>query len=82
VFPSEAADRWFESRVREGVDGAVFYLPPEDYVLGWDFPRQKHFLDGLLIPSLIVGEDPGAGELGSQLHGSIERFVNAIVLKR
>jgi benzoyl-CoA reductase/2-hydroxyglutaryl-CoA dehydratase subunit BcrC/BadD/HgdB len=82
VFPSEAADRWFKSRVREGVDGAVFYLPPEDYVLGWDFPRQKHFLDDLLIPSLIVGQDPGAGELGSQLHGNIERFVNAIVPKR
>ncbi len=82
VFPSGAADRWFESCVCYGVDGVVFYLPPEDYVLGWDFLRQKHFLDGLLIPSLIVAEDPGAGELGSKLHGSIERFVNAIAPKR
>jgi benzoyl-CoA reductase/2-hydroxyglutaryl-CoA dehydratase subunit BcrC/BadD/HgdB len=82
VFPSGAADRWFESRTREGVDGVVFYLPPEDSVLGWDFPRQKRFLDGLQIPSLVVGEDLGDGELSSELHGSIERFVNAIAAKR
>jgi benzoyl-CoA reductase/2-hydroxyglutaryl-CoA dehydratase subunit BcrC/BadD/HgdB len=82
VFPAGAADCWFESRVREGVDGVVFYLPPEDSVLGWDFPRQKHFLDGLPIPSLVVNEDPGSGELSSELHGSIERFVKAIAAKR
>ena len=82
VFPAAAADCWFESRVREGVDGVVFYLPPEDSALGWDFPRQKQFLDGLPIPSLVVDEDPGAGELSSGLQGNIERFVNAIAAKR
>jgi benzoyl-CoA reductase/2-hydroxyglutaryl-CoA dehydratase subunit BcrC/BadD/HgdB len=82
VFPPGAADRWFESRVREGVDGVVFYLPPEDSVLGWDFPRQKHFLDGLHIPSLVVEEDPCAGGPGPELHASIARFVNAIAAER
>jgi benzoyl-CoA reductase/2-hydroxyglutaryl-CoA dehydratase subunit BcrC/BadD/HgdB len=82
VFPSAAADRWFESRVRDGVDGVVFYLPPEDYALRWDFPRQKHFLDGLQIPSLLVAEDPDTVEAGSKLHGNIERFVTAIAPKR
>ena len=81
VFPPHAADRWFESRVREGVDGVVFYLPPEDYVLGWDYPRQKQFLDGLGIPSLAVREDAGVGELSSESHESIERFVNGIPQK-
>jgi benzoyl-CoA reductase/2-hydroxyglutaryl-CoA dehydratase subunit BcrC/BadD/HgdB len=81
VFPADAADRWFESRVREGVDGVVFYLPPEDYVLGWDYPRQKQFLDGVGIPSMAVREDARAGELSSELHESIERFVNEIVQK-
>ena len=82
VFPSGAADRWFESRVRDGMDGAVFYLPAEDYVLGWDYPRQKLFLDGLGIPSLVVREDPAAGELSSETHESIERFVEGIARKR
>lgn len=82
VFPLDAADRWFESRVREGVDGVVFYLPPEDYVLGWDYPRQKQFLDGLGIPSLVVREDAGAGELSSESHENIERFVGGIAQKR
>lgn len=82
VFPPSAADRWFESRVREGVDGVVFYLPSEDYALGWDYPRQKLFLDGLGISSLVIREDPIAGELSSETHRSIEHFVKEIARKR
>ncbi len=81
VFPPDAADHWFESRVREDVDGVVFYLPPEDYVLAWDYPRQKQFLDGLGIPSLAVREDVRVGELSLESHENIERFVNGIAQK-
>ena len=79
VFPPKAADRWFRSRMTESVDGVVFYLPPKDYVAGWDYPRQKHFLDRLGIPSMVVGEDSDAGELSSESHESIERFVHETV---
>jgi hypothetical protein len=68
--------------VRKGVDGVVFYLPPEDYVLGWDYPRQKRFLEKLGIPSLIVREDSGAEKLSAESHESIERFVKEIARKR
>lgn len=82
MFPRDVADHWFESRVREGVDGVVFYLPSEDFALGWDYPRQKVFLDGLGIPSIVVREDPAAGELSSQSHESIKQFVKGIAPKR
>jgi benzoyl-CoA reductase/2-hydroxyglutaryl-CoA dehydratase subunit BcrC/BadD/HgdB len=82
VFPPDAADRWFESRVRDGVGGVVFYLPSEDCVLGWDYPRQKVFLDGLGIPSIVLCDDPAAEELSAQSHESIERFVKGIARKR
>jgi benzoyl-CoA reductase/2-hydroxyglutaryl-CoA dehydratase subunit BcrC/BadD/HgdB len=82
VFPRDAADQWFDSRVRDGVQGVVFYLPSEDCVLGWDYPRQKVFLDGLGIPSLVVREDPAAGEMSSASHENIERFVKEIARKR
>jgi benzoyl-CoA reductase/2-hydroxyglutaryl-CoA dehydratase subunit BcrC/BadD/HgdB len=82
VFPADAADRWFGYRVRDSVDGVVFYLPPEDYVLGWDYPRQKHFLDGLGIPSLMVRDDPGVGELSSESRENMGRFVKEIARKR
>ena len=75
VFPPEAADRWFQSSVTNGVDGVVFYLPPEDYVAGWDYPRQKRFLDGLGIRSIAVREDAGAGALSLKVRESIEQFV-------
>jgi benzoyl-CoA reductase/2-hydroxyglutaryl-CoA dehydratase subunit BcrC/BadD/HgdB len=82
VFPPDAADHWFESRVRDGVDGVVFYLPSEDCVLGWDYPRQKVFLDGLGIPSIAVRDDPASGVSSSETHESIERFVKGMARKR
>jgi benzoyl-CoA reductase/2-hydroxyglutaryl-CoA dehydratase subunit BcrC/BadD/HgdB len=52
--PADVADRWFESTARSGVDGVVFYLPPEEYVAGWDYPRRKRLLDAMGIPSLVL----------------------------
>lgn len=82
VFPPQAADRWFQSIVTDGIDGVVFYLPVEDYVAGWDYPRHKRFLDGLGIRSLVVREDLGAGEMSLKAHESIERFVRETARKR
>jgi benzoyl-CoA reductase/2-hydroxyglutaryl-CoA dehydratase subunit BcrC/BadD/HgdB len=58
TFPDSVADSWFEDRSREGIEGVVFYLPGDDYVSGWDYPRQKTFLDALGIPSLVIRDDP------------------------
>jgi len=53
VFPSEVADAWFHRKARE-VDGVIFYLSPEDDVLGWDYPRLRAFLDEHAIPHLML----------------------------
>lgn len=59
TFPGSVADSWFEDRLREGIEGVVFYLPEDDYVSGWDYPRQKNFLDAVGVPSLVIRDDPG-----------------------
>jgi benzoyl-CoA reductase/2-hydroxyglutaryl-CoA dehydratase subunit BcrC/BadD/HgdB len=56
-FPAGATDRWFQAAALSDIEGVVFYLPPEDDLLGWDYPRQMHFLDEHRIPSLLVRED-------------------------
>jgi benzoyl-CoA reductase/2-hydroxyglutaryl-CoA dehydratase subunit BcrC/BadD/HgdB len=58
IFPGAVADSWFEHRSGEGIEGVVFYLPEDDYVSGWDYPRQKSFLGALGIPSLVIRDDP------------------------
>ncbi|MGH9740066.1 MAG: 2-hydroxyacyl-CoA dehydratase [Candidatus Acidiferrales bacterium] len=58
TFPGSVADSWFENRSREGVEGVVFYLPEDDYIYGWDYPRQKKFLDVIGIPNVVIREDP------------------------
>jgi benzoyl-CoA reductase/2-hydroxyglutaryl-CoA dehydratase subunit BcrC/BadD/HgdB len=74
VFPREVRDEWF-CAMAATVDGVVFYLPPEDDVLGWDYPRLRNALNQRGIPSFLVRED-AAAELSSECHQRIEDFVS------
>lgn len=76
VFPREVADEWFLAN-SANVDGVVFYLPPEDDVLGWDYPGLRKTLDQRGIPSLLVRED-ASEELGAECHQRIEDFVQKL----
>ena len=53
VFPSAIADAWFQCKAT-GVDGVIFYLPQEDDVIGWDYPRLRAFLDERALPHLML----------------------------
>jgi benzoyl-CoA reductase/2-hydroxyglutaryl-CoA dehydratase subunit BcrC/BadD/HgdB len=53
VFPVEIADAWFQRKALE-VDGVIFYLSPEDDVIGWDYPRLRAYLDERAIPHLTL----------------------------
>jgi benzoyl-CoA reductase/2-hydroxyglutaryl-CoA dehydratase subunit BcrC/BadD/HgdB len=80
VFPREVADEWFLA-TSTNVDGVVFYLPPEDDVLGWDYPGLRKTLDQRGIPSLLVRED-ASDELSSECHRRIDGFISSIAKKR
>ncbi|MGA2877750.1 MAG: 2-hydroxyacyl-CoA dehydratase family protein [Bryobacteraceae bacterium] len=56
VFPAELSDAWFHRKASE-VDGVIFYLPQEDDVLGWDYPRLRDYLDERGVPHLMVRSD-------------------------
>jgi benzoyl-CoA reductase/2-hydroxyglutaryl-CoA dehydratase subunit BcrC/BadD/HgdB len=53
VFPAAIADAWFHRKASD-VDGVIFYLPHEDDVLGWDYPRLRAVLDERAIPHLML----------------------------
>jgi benzoyl-CoA reductase/2-hydroxyglutaryl-CoA dehydratase subunit BcrC/BadD/HgdB len=76
LFPFELSDAWFQQTSTDGIDGVVFYLPPEDCVAGWDYPRRRHYLDERRIPHLVVRED--AKSISEECHRHIETFVNSI----
>jgi benzoyl-CoA reductase/2-hydroxyglutaryl-CoA dehydratase subunit BcrC/BadD/HgdB len=76
VFPFEMADAWFQEEAAHGIDGVIFYLPPEDCVAGWDYPRRRHFLDEKGIPHLLVREN--ARSVSEECRAGIEKFVRSI----
>lgn len=76
LFPFEIADARFRRASADGIDGVIFYLPPEDCVAGWDYPRRRRFLDERRIPHLLVRED--ALSLSEECHERIEGFVRSL----
>ncbi len=79
-FPFTRADEWFQQAVVHGIDGVVFYLPPEDCVAGWDYPRRRRYLDEQGIPHLLIRED--ARSLSETSHEQLEQFVSSIGVAR
>jgi benzoyl-CoA reductase/2-hydroxyglutaryl-CoA dehydratase subunit BcrC/BadD/HgdB len=71
VFPSAIADDWFCRKTSE-VDGVIFYLPPDDDVLGWDYPRLRAFLDERAIPHLML-----RSEASEQIEAFVARLRHA-----
>jgi benzoyl-CoA reductase/2-hydroxyglutaryl-CoA dehydratase subunit BcrC/BadD/HgdB len=80
VFPLGIADAWFQRESTDGIDGVIFYLPPEDCIAGWDYPRRRNFLDERKIPHLLVRED--AMSISEECHARIEKFVRGIGIGR
>ena len=76
LFPFEIADAWFQQAATDGIDGVVFYLPQEDCVTGWDYPRRRRYLDEKGIPHLVMREDAAA--ISEEGHERIETFVRGI----
>ncbi len=74
VFPLSAAYAWFLQAL-SSIDGVVFYIPPEDDVFGWDYPRQRAILDQRGIPHLLIRANASLGELSEEWHKKIEDFL-------
>jgi benzoyl-CoA reductase/2-hydroxyglutaryl-CoA dehydratase subunit BcrC/BadD/HgdB len=58
VSPAGERESWFVAQLgRPEVDGVVFYLPPSDHQLGWDYPRLKSLVEECGKPALLVRDD-------------------------
>jgi len=75
MFPAEVADAWFEREALRGIDGVVFYLPPEDDIRGWDYPRQKKFLEERGVAHLLIREEVSEATTSASLREQIAAFI-------
>jgi benzoyl-CoA reductase/2-hydroxyglutaryl-CoA dehydratase subunit BcrC/BadD/HgdB len=58
VNPADKREAWLTTHAtRDEVDCVVFYLPPSDHQLGWDYPRLKAWLEAHKKPSLLIRQD-------------------------
>jgi len=76
VYPAAAREEWLrESALRPEVAGIVFYLPPSDHQLGWDYPRLKSWLAARDKPALLLREDATTPDGFSAIRSHARRFV-------
>jgi hypothetical protein len=62
VHPPETADAWFRHEIEKSTaQGVLFYIPLEDDVAGWDYPRQLAFLCAKGVPSVVIRGSGTAG---------------------
>ncbi|MEO5922331.1 MAG: 2-hydroxyacyl-CoA dehydratase family protein [Bryobacteraceae bacterium] len=61
VRPPAEVDAWFHREIEESnIQGVIFYIPLEDDVVGWDYPRQLAFLQSKGLPSLLIRDSVAA----------------------
>jgi benzoyl-CoA reductase/2-hydroxyglutaryl-CoA dehydratase subunit BcrC/BadD/HgdB len=61
IQPSAERDAWFQRTVEsKDIDGVLFFIPFEDDVVGWDYPRQAAWLGQQRVPSMLIRETSDA----------------------
>ena len=61
IQSAEERDQWLQRKVGSGnVDGVLFYIPLEDDVAGWDYPRQAAWLVQRQQPSMVTRDTTSA----------------------
>ncbi len=60
-----------------GVDGVVFWLPPQDSVFGWEYPTALHALAEHGIPSYVVRESTPDAHGGWRREPEFAAFLDA-----
>ena len=74
----QAGTSWLHDSTASGVDGVIFYLPPDDSVAGWDVPPERERLAARGIPSLVVRDDIGDAGMADRWRDAIETFVQRL----
>lgn len=79
VYPSTAREAWLrEHALRPDVDGVVFYLPPSDRQLGWDYPRLREWLAEHRKPSFLIREDAAQPDSRDRIREKTRVFVESV----
>jgi benzoyl-CoA reductase/2-hydroxyglutaryl-CoA dehydratase subunit BcrC/BadD/HgdB len=79
IYPADAREAWLRRHaLRTDLDGVIFYLPPSDHQLGWDYPRLKHWLDAHDKPSLLLRHDAAAADGSAAIRVEATAFVERL----
>jgi benzoyl-CoA reductase/2-hydroxyglutaryl-CoA dehydratase subunit BcrC/BadD/HgdB len=79
VFPPELREEWFRSELaRNDVEAVLFYIPPGDLWLGWDYPHLLKETEMAAKPSLLLREDASTASGRRTTVSTVRTFVEGL----
>jgi benzoyl-CoA reductase/2-hydroxyglutaryl-CoA dehydratase subunit BcrC/BadD/HgdB len=76
IYPATDRLSWmYAEGPSDDVDGVVFYMPPSDRSMGWDYPRLKDFLDEKKKPSMVLRCDATTPEGRARVVSTTRYFI-------
>ncbi len=83
VYPADAREAWLRGNaIRDDVDGVIFYLPPSDHQLGWDYPRLKRWLEAHDKPSFLLRHDAADEQGSAAIRAQTSNFLRTLETSR
>jgi benzoyl-CoA reductase/2-hydroxyglutaryl-CoA dehydratase subunit BcrC/BadD/HgdB len=77
--PREARLAWFLERTqRHDLEAVLFYIPPSDRSLGWDYPSLKAHLEKVGLPSQLLSLDLTQPEARETACATVARFLQSL----
>jgi benzoyl-CoA reductase/2-hydroxyglutaryl-CoA dehydratase subunit BcrC/BadD/HgdB len=79
IYPATERLSWmYQEAPQTDIDGVIFYMPPSDHKMGWDYPRLRTFLDTHQKRSTVIRSDAATVEGAKETTAHVRTFINTL----
>jgi benzoyl-CoA reductase/2-hydroxyglutaryl-CoA dehydratase subunit BcrC/BadD/HgdB len=79
IYPATERLSWmYQEAPQADIDGVIFYMPPSDHKMGWDYPRLRTFLNTHQKRSIAIRSDAATIEGAGETTAQVRAFINTL----
>jgi benzoyl-CoA reductase/2-hydroxyglutaryl-CoA dehydratase subunit BcrC/BadD/HgdB len=79
IYPASERLGWMYQEALQGdIDGVIFYMPPSDHKMGWDYPRLRALLDAHHKRSLVLRCDAATLDGAQEATAQVRAFLGSL----
>lgn len=79
IYPATERLSWmYQETLQSDIDGIIFYMPPSDHRMGWDYPRLRRYLDTHKKRSAVLRCDADTVEGAREATAQVRTFIDSL----